>query len=156
MLSLVQKHLLGFLSSRSISKTRSAKHIFALWFASATALLGQQNVTKTIQEQQLLITFPFCCTPGCAQTAQIILELPAALSSSLIASKPSQLLLCNTQCCHLSDIIFMSTDLCSWGPNFRRDTAKMRKLSWWSKTSNSPEVCLTTPFIFYDQTGSSQ
>lgn len=48
MLSLVQEHLLGFLSSRSISKTRPAEHIFAVWFALATALLHQQNVTKTI------------------------------------------------------------------------------------------------------------
>lgn len=113
MLSLVRKHILAFLSSRSISKTRPTKHIFALRFALATALLDQQYITKTIQEQQLLITSPFCWTQSCAQTSQIIPQDPVALSSSLIPSKPSQLLLCNTQHCHLSDTTLMSTGLYS-------------------------------------------
>lgn len=58
MLSLVQKQLLGFLSSRSISKMRPAKYIFSVWSALVTALLHQHSVPKAIQEGQLLITLP--------------------------------------------------------------------------------------------------
>lgn len=97
-----------------------------MWLALAPALLHQQNVTKTIQEQQLLITSPFCCTRGCTQTTHVIPQLPVILSSSLMPAKPSQVLLCNTQRCHLCDIIFVSTDLCSQDPSFRRRAAKMR------------------------------
>ena len=48
MLSLVQEHFLDAFSSRSVSKTRPGKYIFAV-FAMATALLHQQDVTKTLQ-----------------------------------------------------------------------------------------------------------